>query len=274
MQISRIRLSDKTSCFRPRKVACANDDGKTAECEPRSICHDTYHNYPATRSRPAVSSKKKQSSSSSFASTWYAFHASWRLTEFRRVAPISTPSSLHASTLNQGSFPPSALPDFVSTTSLSATLSRPACPSRASSWSFARPRNRVSRVARAFPCVHAVATTPAQRLWMSFTRLHIRVSLPRIGCRVGLRIVLFEDCSAFTRVTACTLAKSPICDPLHQRLQPLRYLHDCSDCFRLERSCRVGFAPTGKAPPFHGAPRIQSFVTGKFRHIAEIRQLQ
>jgi hypothetical protein len=26
---------------------------------------------------------------------------------------------------------------------------------------------------------------------------------------VGLRIVLFEDCSAFTRVTACTLAKSP-----------------------------------------------------------------
>ena len=25
------------------------------------------------------------------------------------------------------------------------------------------------------------------------------------------------------------------CDPLHQRLQPLRYLHDCSDCFRPER---------------------------------------
>ena len=27
-----------------------------------------------------------------------------------------------------------------------------------------------------------------------------RISLPRKGCRVGLRIVLFEDCSAFTRV--------------------------------------------------------------------------
>ncbi len=25
------------------------------------------------------------------------------------------------------------------------------------------------------------------------------------------------------------------CDPLHQRLQPLRCLHDCSDCFRPER---------------------------------------
>jgi hypothetical protein len=39
-----------------------------------------------------------------------------------------------------------------------------------------------------------------------------RVSLPRKGCRVGLRIVLFEACSAFTRVTACTLALSPIRD--------------------------------------------------------------
>ncbi|MDB5923930.1 MAG: hypothetical protein JWN13_2866, partial [Betaproteobacteria bacterium] len=36
-----------------------------------------------------------------------------------------------------------------------------------------------------------------------------RVSLPRYGIRVGPRIVLFEACSAFTRVTACTLALSP-----------------------------------------------------------------
>ena len=36
-----------------------------------------------------------------------------------------------------------------------------------------------------------------------------RISLPRKGYRVGLRIVLFEACSAFTRVTACTLALSP-----------------------------------------------------------------
>jgi hypothetical protein len=41
-----------------------------------------------------------------------------------------------------------------------------------------------------------------------------RISLPRKGCRVGLRIVLFEACSAFTRVAACTLALSPICDTL------------------------------------------------------------
>ena len=30
-----------------------------------------------------------------------------------------------------------------------------------------------------------------------------------MGGRVGLRNDIFEDCSAFTRVTACTLAKSP-----------------------------------------------------------------
>ena len=37
-----------------------------------------------------------------------------------------------------------------------------------------------------------------------------------------------------------TITMSP---SVHRRLQPLRYLHDCSDCFRLER-CRVGLAPT------------------------------
>jgi hypothetical protein len=62
-----------------------------------------------------------------------------------------------------------------------------------------------------------------------------RISLPRKGRRVGLHIVLFEACSAFTRVTACTLALSPIRDPLIGRLRSSRHLHDCSDYFRLER---------------------------------------
>ena len=54
-----------------------------------------------------------------------------------------------------------------------------------------------------------------------------------------------EACSAFTRVAARTLARSPICDQLHRRLQPFRHLHDCSGCFRLERS-PGGTSPTGK----------------------------
>src|SRR5271165_6348681 len=78
------------------------------------------------------------------------------------------------------------------------------------------------------------------------------ISLPRKGRRVGLRIVLFEACSAFTRVAACTLARPPIRDPLYRRLQPFRCLHDCSGCFRLERLPGGPFTHW-KAPPFHGA---------------------
>ena len=60
-----------------------------------------------------------------------------------------------------------------------------------------------------FPCVHAAATTPARRLGASSALVPSRVSLPRNGSRVGPRIDLFEACSAFTRVTACTLALPP-----------------------------------------------------------------
>ncbi len=42
----------------------------------------------------------------------------------------------------------------------------------------------------------------------------VRISLPRKGYRVGLRIDLFEDCAAFTHVAARTLARSPNRDPL------------------------------------------------------------
>jgi hypothetical protein len=62
------------------------------------------------------------------------------------------------------------------------------------------------------------------------------ISLPRYGSRVGPRIDLFEACSAFTRVAACTLALSPyFVTRFTRRLQPFRCLHDCSGCFRLER---------------------------------------
>ena len=61
--------------------------------------------------------------------------------------------------------------------------------------------------------------------------------------RVGSCIVGFGACSAFTHVTACTLAKSPS-DSLHQRLQQSRCLHCCSDCYRVERtSSRAGLLP-------------------------------
>src|SRR5215472_3774662 len=77
-----------------------------------------------------------------------------------------------------------------------------------------------------------------------------RISLPRFHYRVGLHIVLFEVCPAFTHVAACTLARSPIRD---------RYpgASDISSPPCLPRllpagaNRRVGLAPTGKAPPCH-----------------------
>ena len=77
--------------------------------------------------------------------------------------PISRPFPLPASVLNQGPFPPPALPGFSSTTGLSATPGRPDHLSRASGWSsLTTPRGFPCCVR--FPCVHAAATTPAQRL--------------------------------------------------------------------------------------------------------------
>ena len=72
-----------------------------------------------------------------------------------------------------------------------------------------------------------------------------RISLPRKGRRVGLRIVLFEACSAFTRVTACTLAPSPIRDALSEGFS--HFVTSMTAPIDFGRSgCRVGFAPTGK----------------------------
>src|ERR1700687_1025888 len=72
-----------------------------------------------------------------------------------------------------------------------------------------------------------------------------RVSLPRKGCRVGLRIVLFEACSAFTRVTACTLALSRIRDTLIEGFS--HFVASMTAPIASGWSgCRVGFAPTGK----------------------------
>src|SRR6202035_927360 len=83
-----------------------------------------------------------------------------------------------------------------------------------------------------------------------------RISLPRKGCRVGLHIVLFEACSAFTRVAACTLARSPIRDPL-----PEGFRHFVAS---MPAPVASGWSesPGGtcthwKAPPCHGAHPIR-----------------
>src|SRR6201982_4029790 len=72
-----------------------------------------------------------------------------------------------------------------------------------------------------------------------------RVSLPRKGRRVGLHIVLFEACSAFTRVAACTLALSPNRDTLIEGFS--HFVTSMTAPIASGWSGRrVGLAPTGK----------------------------
>src|SRR5216684_1356459 len=87
-----------------------------------------------------------------------------------------------------------------------------------------------------------------------------RISLPRYGSRVGLHIVLFEACSAFTRVAACTLALSPIRDTLIEGFS--HFVTSMTAPIASGWSaCRVGLAPTGKAPPSHGARQLRTSRT-------------
>jgi hypothetical protein len=102
-------------------------------------------------------------------------------------------------------------------------------------------------VLRASPsCVHAIATTPAQRLGAFLAHFPSRFSLPRIGERVGLRNVLFEACSAFTHVTACTLAKSPKVTLYTEGFSHFVTSMTAPIATGWSESCRVGFSPTEK----------------------------
>ena len=61
-----------------------------------------------------------------------------------------------------------------------------------------------------FPLVYMLSPLPRHSDWgHCLAHSPSPISLPRNGGQVGLCNVLFEDCSAFTRVTACTLAGSP-----------------------------------------------------------------
>jgi hypothetical protein len=134
---------------------------------------------------------------------------------------------------------------------LSDSPGRPACPSRASGWSSLTTPWGLPCCAR-FPCVHAVATTPAQRLG-SASLTSPQSCQPSPTWQSGRPVHRhFEACSAFTRVKACTLALSPYIVTGIPRLQPVRYLGGCSGCFRLER-LPGGICIHWKAPPCHGA---------------------
>jgi len=103
-----------------------------------------------------------------------------------------------------------------------------------------------------------------------------RISLPRKGRRVGLRIVLFEACSTFTRVTACTLALSPIRDT-HSEGFSYFVTSIAAPAASGWSICRVGLAPTGKRRLCHGAHPTRTFgqrrrLGGSSRHIGRLHR--
>jgi len=147
----------------------------------------------------------------------------------------------------RGYYEPLRLPDGPATPSRVA-----GCDARPHGRNHAAP-SRASRVACALLCVHADATTPARPrspiARASPSRQEALASRRRPSPSknwVGSRILLFEACSAFTRVSACTLAES-LTDPLTSECSCNKNPSCRSDCYRLERpSCRVGLSPTTK----------------------------
>src|SRR5712671_101398 len=144
---------------------------------------------------------------------------------------------------------------------LSDSPGRPASPSRASGWSSLTTPWGLPCCVR-FPCVHAVATTPAQRLGAllrSFTQPYQPSPIWQSGRPAhrpfrGL-LSVHSRCGLHTR--AVTNSRHA-----NRRLQPLRYLHDCSDCFRLER-LPGGTCTHWKAPPFHGARQVADIIVAR-----------
>jgi len=110
------------------------------------------------------------------------------------------------------------------------------------------PRHGASRVA-CVSLVYMLSPLPRRSDWgYCFAHYPSRISLPRNDDRVGLHDDLFEVCSAFTHVTACTLAESP---------KVIRYIKGFSYFVTSITApiasgwndSRAGLSPTGKTPP-------------------------
>jgi hypothetical protein len=100
-----------------------------------------------------------------------------------------------------------------------------------------------SRVAYGPLCLHAVANTPAGP--MEFIRSYDSISFGLPRNRGGS-----APASTFSRPAQRLLTLRPACSPsrqcdlLHRRLQQLRCLRRCFDCYRVERtSSRPGLTP-------------------------------
>jgi hypothetical protein len=100
-----------------------------------------------------------------------------------------------------------------------------------------------SRVAYGPLCLHAVANTPAGRLEFVRSYDSIRFGLPRNRGGSAPALVFSRPAQRLlTLRPACSPSRQ--CDLLYRRLQQLRCLRRCFDCYRVERtSSRAGLTP-------------------------------
>ena len=153
-----------------------------------------------------------------------------------RLTPLSRTLCTSAACPKSGPFPPPELPGFLGTTRLSATSSSPVWPSRVTGWRHSLlPPDEASRVAPHLLLRTCCRHYPGGIVGCIHRSLLQRQRPSLVYGQVGFRITLFEACSAFTARYGLCVRQIARGDPLHRRLQQLRHLHHCSDCYRLER---------------------------------------
>lgn len=120
---------------------------------------------------------------------------------------------------------------------------------------------------RSSSCMHAVAITPVESQSASFALFLCNISLPRNHGGSASTSRLSRPAQ---RSLALWPAYSPshFHDPLHRRLQPFRYLYNCSDCYRLERKLPGRICTRWKTVPLHGA-----HDKGRYRQLRRDRNL-
>jgi hypothetical protein len=148
---------------------------------------------------------------------------------------------------------------FIAHTDPSATPKGPACPSRDSGWlvtfqpPFGLPVLLRSPYARMLPPL------PRWDRWLLVSLASPTISAFPVPKPGRLPHYLFRGLLGFH----CTLqpagSRGHLRDPFHRGLQSIRYLHDCSDCYRLERKLPGGSVSHWVIAPFHGALRVRGF---------------
>jgi len=111
--------------------------------------------------------------------------------------------------------------------------------------------------------LHAVANTPAGRMELIRSYDSTRFGLPRNRGGSAPALVFSRPAQRLlTLRPACS--PSRLCDPLHRRLQQLRCLRCCFDCYRVERtSSRAVIHPLwtttfSRRTRLHGLPGLDA----------------